>query len=228
MEVVPIVPPLKSTSIEHRAQKYLRLYYPECLHGKKPVPVDHFFEIVIPSLVSIETSYANLESLGITNAEGYTNATEKVSIVDQLLADDMSISGTRRFRATVGHESGHCILHVPVQHWQASRQKIGLGLKRERSALRPFEDPEWQAWRFCHAFCMPHQAVDEAVKHYGTGRVAIATMAEIFDMNPAFVVSRLKMLKKIPANRGGSGEKFARNPKCTGNLAQPWQRYTNS
>lgn len=43
MEVVPIVPPLKSTSIEHRAQKYLRLYYPECLHGKKPVPVDHFF-----------------------------------------------------------------------------------------------------------------------------------------------------------------------------------------
>ena len=74
-------------------------------------------------------------------------------------------------------------------------------MHRERSTMKVFEDPEWQAWRFAHAFCMPARTVIKAVNKWGTGPEGINALVETFDMNPAFVRTRLKMLKIIPADR---------------------------
>lgn len=200
MSEVPIVPPMKASTIEKKAEEILRRYYPTVFTAPSSTPVDNFFEFIIPEFDCIKTSYTNLNMLGIA-AECYTNATQKISIIDESLANDFTPWGRRRFRATVGHESGHCILHVPLCRWQASLQVIGKGMHRERSTMKVFEDPEWQAWRFAHAFCMPARTVIKAVNKWGTGPEGINALVETFDMNPAFVRTRLKMLKIIPADR---------------------------
>lgn len=45
---------------------------------------------------------------------GYTDASAKTSDVDQSLIEVQDVVTERRCRATIAHESGHCILHVPI------------------------------------------------------------------------------------------------------------------
>ena len=201
MASVPIVPRMKSAQIEAKALAILKNYCPKVLRSDMPTPVDAIFELYIPEKLNIRTYYTSLEDYGVTNAEGYTNARQRISIVDRRLIDDSSLCGRRRCRATSGHEAGHCFLHVSLNRWQQSLQIVGMGMKRERSDLKPYEDPEWQAWRFCHALCMPAQAVKRAVQRYGVEEDGISAMMERFDMNRSFVYARLRMLKIIPANR---------------------------
>lgn len=215
MAKVPIVIPLKASEIELKAQQLLKKFYPETLDNITPTPVDKIFEFVLPQLpIPIKCSYTSLQQLGI-DAEGYTNAVNRISIIDEKIANDYSVPGRRRFRSTAGHEIGHCVLHVPLCQWQASLQTAGFGMKREQSSLRPFEDCEWQAWRFCHALCMPAQHVYAAVSMFGTGYNGITAMTDLFDMNRSFVESRLRILKLIPAvPNGDSGKKkYAWNHK---------------
>ena len=222
MSSVPIVPPMQCSAIERKTHELVRHYYPNALLGKQPVPVDHFFEIVVPEMVGVTTSYTKLTALGITNAEGYTNASLRISVVDQELADDFSIRGRRRFRATAGHESGHCVLHVPLARWQASRQLIGQGMKRERAFLKAFEDPEWQAWRFCHGLCMPAKLVLALAEQVKRREDVTSALMDICDVNFSFAEARLRMLRIIPASNGYTdGKKFARKLKCSGKLAKP-------
>lgn len=229
MSRVPIVPPMKCSTIEYKAHELVKRHYPDALQGKRPVPVDHFFEIVVPDLVGVNTSYTKLTELGVTNAEGYTNASLRISIVDQELADDFSQRGRRRFRATTGHETGHCVLHVPLARWQASRLLIGQGMKRERAFLKSFEDPEWQAWRFCHGFCMPAKLVFAIADRFKRREDITSALMDTCDVNFSFAEVRLRMLKIIPASTGYTdGKKFARNPKCSGKLAKPWRETTQN
>ena len=197
MSTVPVVPPLKARVIEQRALTFLKEHSPNVFSQNKPTPVDRFFEFTIPNNLGMNTYYTSLQSFGI-DAEGYTNARQKVSIVDQRLADDFSERGRRRFRATVGHEIGHCMLHASLRRWQLSLQIVGKGMKRERSDLEAFEDPEWQAWRYCHALCMPEPSVRGMVEKYGVGESGVRALMERFDVNRTFVQERLRMLKIIP------------------------------
>lgn len=208
MARVPVVPSLKSSTIEQKAENLIRGYNPRLLSIEEPIPVDRIFELYIPERTGIRTMYTELDKFGITNAEGYTNARQRLSIVDQSLADDFTPTGSRRFRSTVGHETGHCMLHVNLERWQQSLHIVGEGMKRERGDLKPYEDPEWQAWRFCQALCMPAAAVKKMVERYGIGEEGIQALVARFDMNRLFVRARLRSLKLLPADsanyqRGG-------------------------
>lgn len=223
MASVPIVPPMKSAQIENKAMTVLRTCCPHVLESVVPTPVDQIFELYIPEIVHIRTMYTNLKDHGIMDADGYTNARQRISLVDMDLSDDFSDRGRRRFRATVGHEAGHCFLHVDLRRWQQSLQLVGKGMKRDRSSLKFFEDPECQAWRFCHALCMPERSVRLMVKKYGCGEDAIRIMVRVFDMNHSFVETRLRMLKIIPAF-GGDRKRGSYLPRISdraGDLAKP-------
>lgn len=207
MGKVPIVPPLSGSQIEKAADKILKEFCPQIWRSREPVPVDGIFEIYIPQKLGLRTAYTMLQNLGI-NAEGYTNARQKISLVDKNLADDYSQRGTRRFRATTGHETGHCVLHVPLQgRWQKSLQLVGLGMKREQSDLKPMEDPEWQAWRFCQALCMPASLVRHMVSQFGVDYHGVTMTKERFNMSRSFVMARLKSLK---INSAGSYQRKKR------------------
>ncbi|NUO10433.1 MAG: ImmA/IrrE family metallo-endopeptidase [Candidatus Brocadia sp.] len=59
--------------------------------------------------------------------------------------------------------------------------------------LKPYMNPEWQAWRFAGALLMPAQAVKEAIRR----GYSIGEMSKRFGVNPAFVISRIKALTRI-------------------------------
>lgn len=158
--------------------------------------------------------YTNLQQFGIT-AEGYTNAQQKLSLVDQSIADDFSAAGRRRLRSTAGHEGGHCISSCPIKYLAAVASTCGKRYDAESAALlEAFEDPEWQAWRFCLAFCMPSHLTRGMVEKVGTSYQGMLAMADYFDMNLSFVKTRLRSLGIIPRDSCSyrEGYKYAKKP----------------
>ncbi len=194
MDKVPVVRPLSRVKIENLAMNILREFQPEALRGNFPQPVDveAIFEIYIPSQVDVETGYTDLCRLIGSEILGYTNAAKKVSFVDSSLSDATDRATLRRFRATVGHEGGHCMLHVPLLQVFRSMSIKGDGLFRaNRTDIEAFRNPEWQAWEFARAIMMPKALVVD----YHERRFTINEMSDQFDVNPAFLQVRLQTLK---------------------------------
>lgn len=194
MDKVPVVRPLSRIRIENRALSILQEFQPDALSGKFPQPVDveAIYEIYIPNQVEVITGYTDLCSILGPEILGYTNAATKVSFVDSSLSDATDRATLRRFRATVEHEGGHCLLHVPLLQFFKSLSLKGEGLYRaKRSEIEPFRDPEWQAWAFAGAIMMPKPLVAD----YHERGFALNEMADQFDVNPAFVRVRLQTLK---------------------------------
>ena len=195
MPKVPVVPSLKIRDIEKKANE-VSYGYSASWNGLEPVPVDLIFDYDIKHL-GVRTLYTNLLAQGIS-AYGYTDGINKISMIDEAVANNYTVAGRRFFRSTAGHESGHCFLHVPYGAIHASLQSQGYNFKRDRSNLKPWEDPEWQAWRFCKALCMPEHLVRALVRKYDTKKSGILVMVEAFDMSFSFVQGRLRDLKLLP------------------------------
>lgn len=162
MDKVPVVRPLSRVKIENLAMNILREFQPEALRGKflQPVNVEAIFEIYIPGQVDVKTGYTDLSRLIGSEILGYTNAAKKVSFVDCSLSDATERAALRRFRSTVGHEGGHCLLHVPLLQAFRSLSLKGEGLYRvSRSDIEAYQDPEWQAWEFARAIMMPKSLI---------------------------------------------------------------------
>lgn len=183
--------------IEKEAEIFLRNYYPNAWNGKEPSPADHFFELTIPQLFDIKTGYASLARYGII-ALGYTNATSKISIVEKNLVDDPTANGRYEYRFTVLHESGHCVMHVPLVNWRESTNIKGKTFFFQDQYIDKMDDPEWQANQFTLSFSMPRHLVFEMAKKFGTGMQGIQAMSSRFDMSIGSVKARLKNLKCIP------------------------------
>ena len=208
---IALVPRFYRSHIEQKASELGKLYT-KSWEGKEPVPVDIIFDD-IESILGIKTMYTDLSGLGLS-VLGYTNGTQKVSMIHSAVSDDFSVKGRRVFRSTVGHEIGHCALHVNLDHWRKSLQVAGIGLYRSKQGIMAVDDPEWQAWCFCKALCMPAHLVFKVVKEYGIEANGIAALQQIFDMNYSFVLSRLRSLKILPPVRANSqGVNNVRNPR---------------
>jgi len=188
---VPVVPPLSKEKIESFTVALLMENQPEVFKGKLPVDIDAIYELYIPKRFGIETGYTDLSSLG-SNVLGYTDASNKKSFVDKSLVDTSDITALRRGRATIGHESGHCLFHVNILNiFQSVLADDGITLRRaDRSKLKPYVDPEWQGWEFARACLMPRALVIQCINN----RYSVGDMADLFDVNPAFMEVRLKRL----------------------------------
>lgn len=194
---VPPVPGLSRKKIEAKAVSLLREFQPEALRGECPVDIEQIFEFYIPEHCGIDTGYTDLSFLG-SGVLGYTDASKKISYVDKTLIDPKDIVTERRCRATVGHETGHCIYHVSILNFFKSSlsKDDSTGLYRaERTEIKAYQDPEWQAWEFARAILMP----SHLICNYHERNYSIRDMAESFDLNPAFVEVRLKTLKIEPS-----------------------------
>jgi len=194
---VPLVPGLSRKKIEAKAVSLLREFQPEALRGECPVDIEQIFEFYVPEHYKIDTGYTDLSFLG-SGVLGYTDASKKISYVDKTLIDSKDIATERRCRATVGHETGHCIYHVSILNFFKSSlfKDNSEGLYRaKRTEIKAYQDPEWQAWEFARAFLMPrHLILEYCEKDY-----SIRDMAGFFNVNPAFVEVRLKTLKIEPS-----------------------------
>jgi hypothetical protein len=196
VDKVPVVPGLSRREIEARAVTLLRKFQPEAFEGKCPADIEMIFEIYIRERYRIKTGYTDLSSLG-QGVLGYTDAAKKISYVDKTLIDANDLPTVRRCRATVGHESGHCLYHVSVLNFFKSSSLIGNDegfYRRKRTEIKAYLDPEWQAWEFARAYLMPRHLI---VNYYDRG-YSVRDMAECFNVNPAFIEVRLKTLKIKP------------------------------
>jgi hypothetical protein len=193
---VLVVPALSRKKIEDRAVSILREEQPEAFAGKCPVDIEMIYEIYVPERCRVKTMYTDLKPLG-SGVLGYTDASKKISCVDKHLIDAIDIATERRCRATVGHEIGHCIYHVPILSFFKSSSLLheNEGLyRRERTEIKPYLDPEWQAWEFARACLMPRHLI---VKYCEKG-YSIREMAKCFHVNPVFVEVRLNKLNIKP------------------------------
>ncbi len=192
---LPVVRPQSKAGLNKKAEKYLAQLQPEVLVNDSGVDVEAFFEIDIPDLFGIETGYRDLSSeFGLCKSVlGYTNCKEKISYIDKSLSDAFDPTTTGRYRATVAHEIGHCILHVSYLNFESSSQGASKDLLfRKDIHMKAYENPEWQAWEFAGALLMPRKRVIRYLK----ANLPISQMARAFGVNPAFMKVRLSKLKR--------------------------------
>ncbi len=187
-----VVPGRSKAEIENSAISILSEFQDSAIKKPEPVDIEYLFEIVVPERYGIDTGYCDLSKLG-NGVLGYTNAQSKMSYVDKSLSDSDDKITRRLFRSTVAHEIKHCVKHVQILNLFKSicKDKDDEGLyRREKSQIKPYEDPEWQAWYFAGALLMPNHHILNLTK----GGYSIEEMAGIFDVNPAFMRSRIKRL----------------------------------
>lgn len=120
-----------------------------------------------------------------------TNILLRADVYDSL--DDMSPRGNRA-RATMPHELGHAILHVPVIRRRQALPNGSMLLRRvSRGSIEPFRDPEWQAWTLALSLVAPRAAI------LAVGTTHVPTLAEAFGISEVFMRQHLRRLKLIGA-----------------------------
>ena len=198
-KLLPVVHSTSWEAVEQLAECLIRDgFFPE-LEAGEPVDIVRFFEADLPDLMAnchdvkgFNTGVRNLEKLlNRRGLEGYTNAQEKYSYLDESLYYDDSRSGQRRLRSTAGHEVYHCIQHVPIM-----RDFISVNggsptseYYREGNSIPAYQHPEIQADIFSGCILMPRKTLRVLDRE---GKLAESYLIERFDVNPAFVRSRLR------------------------------------
>jgi Zn-dependent peptidase ImmA (M78 family) len=182
---------MSCNSIEYRADELLKIVQPNATYSPSQIDVEYIFDNYLQT-IGFKTGYIDLSH---KNAEGYTNAVEKEIFVDKKLLNDASIHKhmERRLRSTVAHEIGHALLHVPLMPTYISIQQKGGEFMRDREDLKPYEDPEWQAWHFANCLIMP-AAMVRTVAYESMKYEVISNVARVFNVNEAFARTRLRKL----------------------------------
>jgi hypothetical protein len=185
MSELPVVNPMSKANLEKRAVDFLAAYSPQTLLYGTPISIEEFFEFILPEVTNLECRFDDLshlpgEILGITDAKA------GVCLVSKALVDDAQKSdvGRRRLRATIAHECGHAIIHVPQFNEFHSCSISGKPLFRANEKDIPaYKNPEWQAWIFANGLLTP-RCVISSLRKEGLSNHKIA---ERLDVNLAFL-----------------------------------------
>jgi hypothetical protein len=187
------VSPLSKKDIEQMTLSLVERFQPQMIGSLEPFRVEQFLEIEIPRSFGIEVDYQVLDPW----VYGFTDPINKRCVISNELAD-LSLDSTshRRFlRSTIAHESGHCVMHVEQIRFRNELIRLVHGkehdvfsMKREVADIKPYRNPEWQAWRFARGLLLPLPCMRQALQK-GLG---VEEMAEVFDVNQRFVQVRLK------------------------------------
>lgn len=186
-------------SIEQWTEElYAEGFFPE-VHQGEPADILKFFECELPDYMAVkfgikgfQTGVRDLDSfLNRTGLEGYTSAPGNYSYIHQALYDDQSIYAQRRLRSTVGHETFHSIGHVPhVKDFISANGMPSAEYYREAKELPAYMNPDVQSDVFSGCVLMPRKELQRLNRE---GKLEnVSYLAERFNVNPAFVRSRLR------------------------------------
>lgn len=189
---VPLANPKSGADIDLIALKIIMQFQPDVLAEPSPFDIEKFFEFNLEDITGVQTDYRGDLPPGIY---GYTDSDEKVCVISSELMDDPF--QVRFRRSTIAHETGHGLMHVSEFRLKKAllrsmHDKKHVSLRLHRAANVPtYKNPEWQAWRFAGALLMPKPTFRFAVKEGYDEK----DLAKMFDVNPAFVKTRLRALK---------------------------------
>lgn len=152
---VPVVRGRSRERIEQVASMLLALCAPECLREPTPAPMIRIFDRVLPGVFKFKPQ---VESLAY-GLEALTDMAQMtVTLPPETYADLEDEQGRARF--TVGHETGHVVLHRGelLQQSLSMAAHGGVVLAR-RKEIPAYSDPEWQSDNFAAALLMPPGAL---------------------------------------------------------------------
>lgn len=187
--------PIKWKKIAQTTEMILKDFCPEALNKLMPLDIEKMFEIYIPKRFQIETAYEEL-SFGV---HGYTDPNNLKSVVASELVDSDDLATIRFGRSTIGHEIGHAVLHAKQFKLKNSEMKFlhddshSKPLLYRQEDIKPFENPESQAWEFCKCLFLPGNLCYQAIE----SGMQVQDIADRVNLNPKFVSVRLKKLKLI-------------------------------
>ena len=187
--VVIKVPPLSRRDIRTKAEEILNAFQPSALKDT-PTDIERFYTVALPLRTGMRTGSDDLTEFG-SNVLGVTNAREKTSYVSTALYDSSRLSDLGRLRATMGHEAGHCLLHVPFANFVSRNHGLGL-LYREYNDLPPWKNAEWQAWETSRQLLMPEQVIRRCLAE----NYSIRDLAQRFQVNYSFAESWVNILRR--------------------------------
>jgi hypothetical protein len=194
------MPPVSTAAIEIFAEEALKELQPECLQSPHSVDVRRLVDTVLPEL-GIFVSPASYDEMGqqygATDPTGHEQGGIEILLREDVW-DNLAIGGAlaRLPRATVAHEIGHALIHVPVVRRRLRSPHAKHLLAREdRSQMKPFEDPEWQAWTFAGCLLMPRRTLT------AMARITPWDVASIYQVSESFAQSHLRRLR-IRTNGG--------------------------
>lgn len=196
-EEVPPVNPLSVGSIEEVGRCLLDQLAPMTLEAPKPLDVLGLVDNCLPQF-GIHACPASRAELG--NRDGATDPKgdgEVTILLSEEVWDQLEQPAPRSHyaRTTVCHELGHAILHVPVL-----RRRLlvhDMLARSKRGELRPFEDPEWQAWAFAGAVLMPSVTLRILLReHNGLTPQLVSSTYEVSQKMAASHLRRLKWLNQ--------------------------------
>lgn len=189
---IVIANPRSGRQLDTMALEIVKSFQPDILAEPAAFDIERFFDCALEAITEIKTDYRPLPD-GIY---GYTDSETMESVISTELMEDPA----QLFfaRSTMSHEAGHAIIHVPEFRLKKAiltsihNAQHGAALRLHRESDVPiFKNPEWQAWRFAGALLMPAVAIREAIRR-GNG---LRELARLFQVNPAFVETRLRALK---------------------------------
>lgn len=194
VENVPRMPPLAMSVIEHIGEQTLAELCPAAL--EKPIALDvlELAERVLPRY-GINVTPASAVELGDRVGATLSQGQREIEIlIDSNLWEELKVGGriANRARATVLHEVGHAILHVPVIR-RRMKSPVGQALNRriDRNELLPYEDPEWQAWALAGCIAAPRKTIEMSAARTLDG------VARVYGLSPSMVSSHLRRLKLL-------------------------------
>lgn len=197
-EDVVEVPPMSLREIEQRTAEVRALLVSLTRASGAALPWDELVDRHLPraGLLFYPASAAELE-----DREAATDPSGDGAIhilMQSKLYESLTDAGPggNRARATVAHELGHAVLHVPYLRKQRGRALLRVA----RSQLVPFRDPEWQAWAFAGCLLMPRESLRSmqrlalsevarahgvsaqfAAAHYARMRLPVGPVDEVYD-----------------------------------------------
>lgn len=191
------VSPRSTAEIELAANEMLRALFPSALAGVVPVPLEEWAERI---LQRHQVHVVPVDDAELPDAYADTNPFAPGGGVEvrmrASLYDGLSHRGPASHfpRATLAHELGHVALHVEQlrDRVRLRQQYPALGLTLPRAdprSLKPFQDPEWQAWTFAGALLAPRSAIMRLPSRDAR------TVGEAFRISVDFASNHLRRLK---------------------------------
>lgn len=158
-EQVHRVPPKSKSDLIWAAEHLLRRFQPGML--ARPTPLDH--RALMQELEEFNIHVAPVDENRLPHAEGETFLNKDGKSIEIVLREDaydaLELGGpmANRARATLAHEIGHAVLHVPaLRHFGASS---GRFQRVDSRKIPAYESSEWQAWMFAGALLVPPRSL---------------------------------------------------------------------
>jgi hypothetical protein len=192
-EEVIRVPPLSTSDIERVAEALLAELCPEALES--PTKLD-LLDWVDHQLGRLGIFVAPVAASDLVDAAAVTIPDRSTGIeilMAEELWDALLAGGVRSYfaRSTLAHELGHAVLHVStIRRRKASPLGQHLLHRVVRRELKPYEDPEWQAWTFAGFLMAPRRTVAMLRDKTSSG------LSAAFGMNTPMADVHLRRLAK--------------------------------